>query len=351
MGFLAVVAAVLAFGFLILTHEFGHYITARIFHVKINEFSVGFGPRLVSHTSKKTGIRYSLAALPLGGFVSMEGENEETHDPNALSSKPAWQRLIIMSAGAVVNLLTGFILMLVLTISLPLGSTTVAGHPASLAGNHSTEGILLKGDQILSVAGDRVHVAEELQYAIMRYGYEPVEVVVLRDGQEKTLLVEFSTEKNSGQLVGSADFQVYREEKTFPGVMKHTFYRCVSTVRMVWESVYDLITGRYTVEAVSGPVGITGAISETVGAEGVSFGDRLLLLCNFMALIAINLGIVNLFPLPALDGGRVLFLLIEVIFRKPVPQRIEGMIHAVGIIILFGLMILIAVKDVAALLI
>lgn len=345
--FLSVLIAILAFGFLIFTHELGHYISARIFGVTVKEFSLGFGPRMLWYTSKKTGIKYSLAMLPFGGFVSMEGEDEETNDPNALSKKPAWQRLIIMASGAVINLLTGFLLTLILVCNTALGSTVVAEHPESLAGNHSTVGILMEGDRILSVGGEKVTVASELQYAIMRHGNKPVDVVVVRGGEEITLKdVQFPTSEEQGQVFGTTDFTVYRVKKDFATVMQHTFHQCVSTVKMVWDSLFDLITGRFTVEAVSGPIGITGVITDAVGQDGYSIGDRALVLLRLVAMIAINLGVVNLFPLPALDGGRVLFLLIEVIFRRPVPQKVEGMIHAVGIILLFGLMILISVKDI-----
>ena len=345
----SILLAILAFGFLIFTHELGHFLAARAFGVTVKEFCIGFGPKLLWYTSKKTGIKYALAALPFGGYVSREGEDAESEDPNALHKKAAWKRLIIMAAGGVVNLITGFLLIIVLVCNMPLGSTVVAEHPEELKGNYSTAEVLLKGDRILSVAGQRVHISDDLFYQIMRYGCEPVEVEVQRGGKTITLTVQFPTRETDGQVIGDTDFRVYAEpDRSFGTVVKHAFYRSVNTVEIVWESIIDLIRGRYSFEAVSGPIGITETIGTAVGQEGASFGQRALMFCNLFAMISVNLGVVNLMPLPALDGGRILCLLIEVIIRRPLPQKVEGMIHGIGIAVLFLLMIVIAVKDIFA---
>jgi RIP metalloprotease RseP len=210
------------------------------------------------------------------------------------------------------------------------------------------DGMPGEGDMILSIGGKRVHTALEMDYEIMRRGVSPVEVVVLRDtdgdqarDREVVLTVTFPTEVSKGQLIGARDFRVYAGEKTFGGVIKETFFRGACLVRMVWESIFDLITGRYTIEAVSGPIGIAGTMS-----EAVSYG--FLPVLYLMAMISINLGVMNLVPLPALDGGRMLFILIEMIFPKPVPRETEAKIHTAGLFILLLLSIFVATVDVKA---
>ena len=350
MGIVTVLIAILVFGFLIFVHELGHFLAARAFGVKVYEFSIGMGPKLVWYDSKRSGIRYKLCMLPFGGYVSMaaEGEDESapSNDPRSITNQKPWKRFIVMAAGGIVNLVVGFLLMFAVVLGSVMGSTTVAGFPDELkVENASTEEIFLVGDVIKEIDGKRVHTMMEMDYEIMRRGVEPIEVVVLRDTngdgvlEEIALSVTFPTETASGQTVGTRDFQVYSKEKNFGSVLSDTWWRGACTVRMVWESLFDLATGRYGVEAVSGPIGITETVSETV-----SYGIFPVL--YLISLISINLGVVNLFPIPALDGGRLVFVLIEMIFRKPVPKEIEAKIHTVGLILLLGLSVLISILDV-----
>ncbi len=333
-----ILLTVFVFGFLILVHEFGHYISARIFKVAINEFSIGMGPKIVSWTGKKTGIQYSVRLLPIGGYVSMVGEDGESEIEGALSSKPKWQRFIVLFAGSFMNLLFGFIFMACYVISSPaLGSTVVAEfHENSVS---QGEGLQIE-DKIVSVNGKSVHILYELSYAISDCGGKPADIEVIRDG-EKIFLedVSFPTEEISGVTFSSQDFSVYRVKKNLPNICYHAYYQSIATVGVVWDSIIDLITGRYGVEAVSGPVGTAGVISEAASAGISSF-------LMIFSLLAINLGVMNLLPLPALDGGRILFLVIEAIRRKPVKAEVEGMINFVGIVLLFGLMIFITLKDI-----
>ena len=210
---LTIILALLVFGFLIFIHEFGHYITARIFKVTINEFSIGMGPKLLWYTSKKTGIKYSLAIFPIGGYVAMAGENEESDDPNSFDKKPAWQRFIITAAGATVNIVAGFLAMLLLVSIINIGGTTIHSFKTDeeLAGygeidlSSRTENTLLAGDTITHVNGKRVLLADELSYQVMRYGNKPVDLVVIRDGVEVTLEdVQFPVMTASG-FIGYAD--------------------------------------------------------------------------------------------------------------------------------------------------
>lgn len=342
-------SAVLVFGFLIFIHEFGHYIFARIFKVKINEFSIGMGPRLVWYVSKKTGIKYSLAMLPIGGFVSMAGENGEDSDPNSFDKKPAWQRFIITVAGALVNIVAGFLAMTVLTCIIGIGDTTVAGFIDSETTGFeisSSESGLLEGDRVIRVDGKEVRIYDELSYEIMRRGNEPVDLTVIRDGKETVIPdVIFPTLTQQGQIFGVQDFNVYAVEKTVGSVAYYSYCKSALIVRMCWESIYDLVTGRYTFAAISGPVGISSAIGEAAQGEDKSQ------LLYIVAVISINLGVMNLLPIPALDGGRTLTLLFEMITRKRIPVKIEGIVNTVGLILLLGLTFVVMAKDIFQLII
>ena len=340
---LTIIIAVLVFGFLILIHELGHYTFARIFKVTIKEFSIGMGPKLFWYDSKKTGIRYSLSMLPFGGYVAMAGEDEESDDPNSFDKKPAWQRFIITAAGATVNIVAGALAMILLTTMIPLGSTTVHDFVDKEQSKYtvsSSESGLLAGDTILSVNGKRVKILDELSYEIMRQGNRPVDLTVLRDGTEVELPgVVFPTEKQEEQTFGMMDFRVNRSEKTFGSVMTYSFRKSCLIVRMCWESLFDLITGRYTLAAVSGPIGISSAIGDAARAGFSS-------LLYITVLISINLGVMNLLPIPALDGGRLIVLLAEMITRKKMPAKLEGIINGIGLLLLLGLSVVIMIKDV-----
>jgi len=338
-----IVLALLIFGFLILIHEFGHYIMARIFQVGIHEFAIGMGPKLISKTSKKTGIAYSLRLLPIGGYVSMEGEDKESASENALCHKPVWQRLLVMVAGSVMNLLCGFLLTVVLVLAIPrIGSTVVAEFDEEAT---SIQDGLREGDTIVAVDGITVHTGYDLNYTILHEAHEPVDVTVLRNGERIVLSdVRFPGAEEEGVTFGTADFRVYALPKTAGNVIKECFFRSVTSVRMVWESLIDLISGRFGVEQMSGPVGITTEIGNAAKAN-----DGGISLLSLSALIAINLGVMNLLPLPALDGGRVFFLLIEAIRRKPLNRDMEGYIHFAGLVLLLLLMAFITFFDISKL--
>jgi len=300
------------------------------------------GPKIFSKKSKKSGITYSFRLFPIGGFVSMAGEDEESDDPNAFNKKTVWQRLIITVAGAATNLLAGALVMTVLVCSAPnqLASTVVGEF---MEGAVSPESGLCVDDRILEVEGHNVYIGDDLMYEIMRLGIEPVDLTVERDGEVLTLSdVEFPQMSSQGVAFGSNDFLVYRERPTFFNLVKHSFFKTTYTVKMIWESLYDLVTGRYGIEAVSGPVGVTEALTEAADTGAYSF--------TYLAVvISINLGVMNLMPFPALDGGRIVFLLIEAIRRKPLKMEIEAYINFAGLALLMLLMIFICAKDIIGL--
>ena len=345
-----ILVSVLVFGFLIFIHEFGHYITARIFNVSITEFSIGMGPKLMWYDSKKTGIRYSIAMLPIGGFVAMVGEDEESDDPNAFNKKPAWQRFIITAAGATVNIVAGFLAMFIIVASINIGDTTVRGFlpdetvlkmGESVDVSTRSDGKLMVGDVIVAVEGNSVAIADELSYQIMRHGNEPVDITVIRDGERVELRdVTFPKMSDQGQEFGLMDFGVYAIKKDFGNFFSISIRKTVLVLRMCWESIADLITGRYTVAAVSGPVGISGAIGDAAVTGGT------LSVLNIALIISINLGFMNLLPIPALDGGRLIVIIGEMITRKKVPAKIENAINATGLAVLLLLSFVILIKDV-----
>ncbi len=340
---ITVIISILVFGFLIFIHELGHYIFARIFKVTIMEFSIGMGPKLVEYKSKKTGINYCISAIPFGGYVAMAGEDADSDDPNSYDKKPAWQRFIITIAGAAVNILAGFLAMVIYTSVTTIGGTEVYDFPEADLEVRSSESGIMPGDVITHVDGKRVVISDELSYEIMRRGYEPIDITVLRDGETVVLQdVVFPTAEQSGQVFGVLDFRILgkgKGDKTFGDIIVQSWHKSILIVRMCWESIYDLIVGRYSVDAVSGPVGISGAIGEAARAGG----EQLLYITT---LISINLGVMNLLPIPALDGGRAITTLVEMITKKKIPPHIEQKINAIGLMVLLGLSVLIMIKDV-----
>ena len=338
----------LGMGILIFVHELGHYLTARACHVTIYEFSLGMGKRIAGFTSKKTGIQYSLRLFPIGGFVSMAGEDEtkegEENDPNAFNKKNVWQRMLILVAGAAMNVLAGGLAMLILVGGMTaagykLPSTTIAdfsvGAPSYVTG-------LELGDRIISVDGVRVHTGYDLSYEIMFNGYKPVDVIVERNGQRVLVSdVMFPSGTEDGIELGSMDFYVLADESTVGNVLKTTYWRSVSSIKMVFDSIKGIISGRFTMSSMSGPIGVSSTVADV--ASQPMAGWNILYL---FALIAMNLGVMNMLPLPALDGGRVFFRIIELLrFGKPVNPKFEATVHGLGMTILLMLTAVIACKD------
>ena len=337
-----ILISVLIFGGLIFIHEFGHYIFARIFKVTIEEFSIGMGPKLLWFTSKKTNITYSLRMIPIGGYVAMIGENGESNDPNSFDKKPAWQRFIITVAGAAVNITAGFLAMTILTSMIYLYGTEVRGFLTSEQTGYeisSEDSGLMVGDRVIKVNNKKVAIYDELSYEVMRHGNKPITLTVIRGGETITLdNVVFPVDTESGQDFGLLDIAPVAEGRGIGNIMRFSWRKSTLIVRMCWESIIDLITGRYTFEAVSGPVGISGAIGDAAKAGSLN-------LLYIVAMISINLGVMNLLPIPALDGGRIIFILFEMISRRRLPAKIEETINAVGLFILLGLSAIIMVKD------
>ena len=328
--------AVLIFILLIIIHEFGHFIAAKALGVRVNEFAVGFGPKLFSKKFGETVYKANL--IPLGGYCAMEGEDSSSNDPRAFCNKAAWRRFIIVIMGAVFNLLLGFVLIsAVLAPEKRFATTVIADFSENAV---SQQYGLKKDDRILYVDGRRIFTTYDLSYSFTNVKNGEVDITVLRDGKKTELQdVKFDTDEEDGISYIKVDFIVYGKNKTFFSFISEVVSTGVSYCAVIWRSLIDLISGKYGISAVSGPVGVTAAIGNVAK-------QSLKNILPIAALITINLGIFNLLPLPALDGGRLLFILIEMITRKKVPEKYEAAVHTAGFILLIAFMLLITAKDI-----
>lgn len=334
---------------MIFIHELGHFVTARLSKVTIYEFAIGMGPTVFSWNSKKYDTKYALRLLPFGGFVSMAGEDGECDDENAFNKKPCWKRFIILAAGATMNIVLGFVLILTMLTTSAIAnrtderlgllpSNTIHSFTENAVSN--SENGLMPGDKVVKVGKVSIHTGNELSYEIMNQGYESLDLTVIRDGEKIVLHdVIFGTFAESGAVFGQLDFILYGERFTFLNLIKHTFYDSISTIKMVWDSLGDMLTGRYGIDAISGPVGITNQMVETAKAGASSF-------IYLSAMLTMNLGVMNLLPLPALDGGRIVFVLWEMVTRKKPNPKAESYIHAAGFMLLMAFMVFIVFKDI-----
>lgn len=328
--------AVLLFVTLVIIHEFGHFIVAKLFKIKVNEFAVGFGPKLFA---KKWGeTTYKINLIPLGGYCAMEGEDEESEDAAAFCRKAPYKRFLVVVAGAVFNLVFGLIIVAVILAGQKSFTTTTVAkfHENAVSQNYG----LQVGDVITHVDGRKMYTTNDLSYAFSGVKNGTVDMIVKRDGESVTLNgVQFDHEKIDNIDYIKVDFYVLAQKKTFGSFLGQTFKTTFSYVRTIWFSLIDLITGKYGLSAMSGPVGLTVAIGSVAK-------QSLKNLLPIIALITVNLGVFNLLPLPALDGGRLMFILFEMIFKKKVPEKFEGVVHGIGFALLLILMLVITVKDI-----
>ncbi len=338
-----ILLTVVMFGILIFIHEFGHFITAKMFKVKVNEFALGMGPKLFSFGKGET--KYSLRLLPIGGYVSMEGETEDSDDPRAFKRQKVWKRIIICSAGVIMN----FVLGLAIAISLVAVNNTDYLTSTTVAGVVSEDTPLKEGDKILSISGYTIFAGEDISFGVSRS--DPTgkselieletEFVVLRDGEKVTIpnVKPFvRVTDNDGNEYDRYCFYVHPEEKTVFGVVKHGFFEAVSYVRTTVLGLVDILTGRVGIDSLGGVI----KVGQVVG-EASKYGIENLI--YLMALISVNLGVMNLLPIPALDGGRILLLSIEGIMRKPLNEKVETALVGVSMVLLLLLMFLVMIKD------
>ncbi|MBR2327976.1 MAG: site-2 protease family protein [Clostridia bacterium] len=349
--------------FLTVIHEFGHFIAAKAFKIKVTEFAIGMGPLIFKKQGKET--LYSLRLFPIGGFCKMEGEEEYSESPRSFSAAKVWKRFIVVVSGAAMNLLLGFIAVVVTvscfynlvptTMVAKFNTLNIPGYEQEVPPVSNAEGGLMQYDRIIKINGEAVTIRSDINYILGLCQDETVDITVLRDmnpDEDVTELkeivledVKFHQIEQNGSKGLIADFSVYGVEKTVGNVLDYSFKETVGSVKMVYRTLAGLITGKIPVSNMSSIVGVGGAINDSVSqAESVS--DVVFMLLSYLYLISINLGVMNLLPFPALDGGHVVFLIYEAIFKKPVPEKLYTILNAAGFILLFAFMIFIVLKDV-----
>ena len=346
---MVIVIAILAFGVLIAVHELGHFVAAKAFGVKVEEFSLGMGPLILKKQGRET--LYSLRLLPIGGFCAMEGEDEEVESERAFSSQKKWKKAIILVAGSAMNFLMGFILVLCIApmanFAEPVIGEFMPGCP------YVGEQALMEGDRIHSIDGHRTFFTGDISEYMAASGSDYHDIVLYRDGQRVVLkdfympLVEYTQEDGSTVMKYGLIFQM-REQGLWSNI-KYSWYCCLDFVRAVWDSLRMLVSGSVGIREMSGPVGIVSFVND-VAQESASLREAAFQICYIFALIAVNLAVMNMLPIPALDGGRVFFLLvtwvIEKIIRKRLDPKYEGYIHTAGFVLLMGLMVFVMFSDV-----
>lgn len=361
MSVLTILIAIIIFGLIIAIHEFGHFIAAKLNGVQVNEFAIGMGPKLIKFKRGET--LYSLRAFPIGGFCAMEGEDTTSENPRAFEKRKIWQRMIVVLAGAFMNIVLGFVLLIVTTSMSNLvptcyisqfdevscasygynvGNWSIMSMQGNIPVSSSGESGLIEGDEILSINGSRIWTITDLSYKLQTTDKNDFDIQVRRNGEKLTLEhIKFENKLSGGRM----DFRVVGEEKNILNILEFSLKDTIATGKLVWMSLGDLITGKYGFHDLSGPIGTISVISEAA-AMGVSFTDRLGSLLSLTVFITINVGIFNLLPIPGLDGSRFLFMVIEAIRRKPIKKEREAMVHLVGMAALFLFMIIITVQDV-----
>jgi len=334
---MTIVYAIIVFLLLIFVHELGHLISAKLNGIRVNEFALGMGPRLFGFTKGET--KYSFRAVPFGGYCLMEGEDEESEDPRAFGNKPARTRALVLFSGSLMNILLAVVLLSMLIFSMGIPTRVLADvgteSPAYAAG-------LRPGDELVAVNGEPVGEWDDLSPLLNKIASEDPEAVLtvtfLRDGAENTIKTQLYVDENGAYKLGvSPEFT-----KTPAFFFKSFGYGARATVmmsKMMYEVLGDLISGRAGTDQLTGPVGIVVIVGD-MARHGFFY------LVQLTALISLNLGIINLLPFPALDGGRLIFLVIRKVTGKAITDTIEGRVHLVGIIVLFAFMALITMQDI-----
>lgn len=368
-------AALIVFGIIVMVHEWGHFIAAKAMGVQVNEFSIGMGPKLFQFGKKET--KYTLRLFPIGGFCAMEGEDaagsgevrsedreQARHNPRAFPNRPVWRRVVITVAGVAMNLLLGFVILLIYcgVCTLPADNGKVYYSDTEIAvlseDSPAYQSGLRPGDRLLKIDGQRVFSAFDIQLLLQNSDDGVFEMQVCRsvEGTETTVTlpaVEFkriySEETERYTLI--YDFYVSPISQTVGSTVREAARTECSVAVTVWRTLKGMFTGQYGLNDLSGPVGTVDAIGDVV-EEAVKQTDWRLGWGNVLMLVAlltVNVGIFNLLPIPALDGGRLLFLLWEGITRRPVPPKYEGLVHAIGLVLLLILIVIVTFHDIVKL--
>lgn len=346
MTIVYILIAILIFGVLIIIHELGHFAAAKACGVRVEEFAVGMGPAIFKKQKGET--TYSLRCIPFGGFCAMTGEDEESKDPRAFTNQAAWKRVIILAAGSFMNFVLGFVIVACLyanaqAFRVPVLAGFIEGCPYE-----SAEG-LQQGDRFYSIDGHRIYQYYDVSDFISK-GDGSYDIVVIRDGK-KVKLENFALTPLDypGQTQKMYGFYFGYDEATLGVKLENSWNTTMEFGRWVWLGLKELVRGDVGMKDMAGPVGIVDMMAES-GEQAESTADALYSIFYFTAFIAVNLAIMNMLPIPALDGGRVFLLLvtwiIETISKKKLDPKYEGYIHAAGMVLLLGLMAVIMFNDI-----
>lgn len=380
------IVTILIFLVMISLHEFGHFITAKLLGIKVLEYAIGFGPVLIK--SKKTETQYSLRLIPFGGYCRFEGEDAESKDPRAFCNQKVWKRILVVTAGGLANILLGFVLFFAI---IPGSGEIVTNEVAdTVAGSYAHEVGILSGDKIVEINGKKVSSYSDISLYTENFTEDTeCEVTVKRyDGKHKfifkpsksqviynytdeelriyeyvngeiikeTVIMEGERlsdgsyleikpeEENTSQTVERLiiGYTPCREKVNFFNIWGEAWNQTKFVVKLVYNSLWDLITGKAGMETVSGPVGVVTVVNDAVHSGSYSW----LYVLNLTALLTINLGIFNLLPIPALDGGRLFFMIAEIITRKTIPAEKEGLVHAIGFALLIAFAVFVSFNDI-----
>ena len=332
------ILAILLFCIMIFPHELGHFIAARRVGVKVNEFAFGMGPAIWKKQGPET--LYSIRLFPVGGFCAMEGEDEDSNEPRAFGNKKPWQKIVVLAAGSFMNIICAIVIMS-LVIGIMGFTTTVVGQvtedlPAKAAG-------ILEGDKLLKIDDTEIEQWTDVSKALQASGGEEVVVTLERDKQVETVSIV-------PQLTEGVDAQGNPAQGYVLGVtckISHNPFMAVvdgaqstwNMTKMMFSALGQLFTGEAGVDELSGPVGMINMVSQTTEYGFWYYGF-------LTALICVNLAIINLLPLPALDGGRIIFVIYTMITGKTVSEKVEGAIHMVGMVLLLALMVFVTMNDI-----
>lgn len=337
-----IIGAILIFSVIIFVHELGHFVAAKAFGVNVLEFAIGMGPAIWKKQGKST--LYSIRAIPMGGFCKMEGEDEDTGTDGAFSRKKPLPKIVILIAGAAMNILLGFIIVVTVTgVSAARNGGIASTVVESVNPEAQAAQFLQPGDKIVKVNDTTVHIKRDISFELSNAGGGESKVEFIRDGQRyRESFTPMQIKYDDGSVGYVIGFNVAAEKPGILNVLHESVFQTVWMVKLVFVSLGMLLGGKASVSDMSGPVGVVSAMNTAAQSGWLNF-------LFFAAFLTVNIGVMNLLPLPALDGGRTVFALIELIFRKPVPVEKEGIVHFVGFVLLIALMVFVTWNDIVRL--
>ncbi len=338
---MGIILALLLFSFIVFFHEFGHFLLAKLNKIDVDEFAVGMGPLIVSKEYK--GTKYSLRLLPIGGYCAMGEDEEATDSPNNFNNKSVWARISVIAAGAIFNFILAFILSVIMVAMTGYDDAVIIavdeGYPASEAGMEA-------GDEIIRMGGKKINIFREITLYNQFHQGEETEITYLHDGEEITVTLNPKMDEELGYQRFGFSGGGYKKAGLFKS-LEYGAYEVKFWISTTLDSLKMLVTGQVGVDQLSGPVGIVDVVGDTY-EQSKDYGLFVVVaqLLYMAILLTANLGVMNLLPLPALDGGRLIFLFVEAIRGKRVPPEKEGYVHTLGIILLMMLMVFVMFNDI-----